>query len=116
MDDVVHPVFGEPLRHRRPVGKVEKLEGEALNRAELFETGLLQIDIIVVVEIVDTVNFEPVSQQPGREMESDKASRSCYQYLHTQHRSSSTHCKPAGSPAPSNRFTACSTGERSGPG
>ncbi len=83
MDDVVHPVFGEPLRHRRPVGKVEKLEGEALNRAELFETGLLQIDIIVVVEIVDTVNFEPVSQQPGREMESDKASRSCYQYLHT---------------------------------
>jgi hypothetical protein len=65
----VRDAVGPKTRHQRTeplvVGDVELFEGEARMRRKLCQTGALQADIIVRVEIVEPMNDRPGGKQAG---------------------------------------------------
>ena len=97
-DSVEFFVFEKPVDRGR-IGQVHPVEAMPLYRAfdffigidrldidaQLFQSTIFQIDVIVVVDIVDTYDFVSVLQKFFCQMETDKSCGSGYEYFHCFH-------------------------------
>jgi hypothetical protein len=73
MDDALRPFALEELCHSPSVGNVELDEPETGLRCKLRQPGLLQGNIVVVVEIVQPENVVAANEEPLRDMHSDES-------------------------------------------
>lgn len=83
MDDTVYFLAFKRSRQRFSVGKIALLKSKsAIIRGNGSQPVALQLNIIIIVEVVDTDNVFAPRKQAGRHMKADKSRNSGYQYCH----------------------------------
>ncbi len=82
MHHPLRPVTGKQRRHRAAVRHVHALVGKAGLPEQSLQPGLLQADVVIVVEVIDTNDFVTPCQQPPGHMEADEPRASRYQNPH----------------------------------
>lgn len=71
VNDDVEPVIGEKVGDRLPIGQVPFHEGEVFV-FQLFQTGMFEADIVIVIQIVEADYLCTLIQQPFCQVETDK--------------------------------------------
>ena len=74
MNDILKPVLGKQRRQGATIGNIDRFEAKASPALELCQPGLLEPNIIIGVEIVETDNRPAPFEQTTRDMEPDEAS------------------------------------------
>ncbi len=82
MDHAFELLAREQLRHAGAVREIQLHEAEARLLLELREARLLESDVVVVVEVVETDDLVAAREQLRRSMKADEAGRAGDQYLH----------------------------------
>ena len=82
VDHAVEATGLEELRHARTVGHVELDEAEALVRRQPRQPGLLEADVVVVVEVVEADDLIAARQQAQRGGHADEAGGAGEQNFH----------------------------------
>src|SRR5690606_37823605 len=81
--DPVEALLREQIRNAVAVADVELHELEVAVRLEQREPGVLQRDIVVLVQVVETDDLVAALEEPACRMEADKAGRTRHQNLQT---------------------------------
>ncbi len=73
VDGPVEGIIGEDSLHGLGVGEVEALEVERVEPFELLQPGLLEGDVVVVVEVVDTDHCGAAFEETAGDVHPDEA-------------------------------------------
>jgi hypothetical protein len=82
MNDPLGTFLGEDLCHGLTIGDILLDELEAVAVGELFEPGVFELNVIIVVEIVEAGDFMTLIEQHPAGMEADKSRCAGDQYAH----------------------------------
>ena len=73
VNDVWKPVRGKQRRHRAAIGDIKLLELEALQAFELRQSCLLEPNVVIAVQVVETDHRSTLFEQTTCDMEPDEA-------------------------------------------
>jgi len=82
MHDALRLDPGKQRRHGFAIGNVFPVDVESLVRRELRQPIFLQLHVVIIVDVVDGMDFIAAFQQIPADMKADKARRSGQQDFH----------------------------------
>ncbi len=82
MNDLFEAILREERGQTFGIGDVQPVEREPWKALQYVQAGLLELDAVIIVEVVDTDDLHTEFAQTPGDMKADEPRSTCHQYRH----------------------------------